>query len=164
MLTKVVADALNDQIKQELYSSYLYLSMSAHCEAENLSGIAHWLRAQSREELAHAMKIRAYMEDRGARVLLQSIDQPPAEFNKPVDLFKQVLEHEKKISSLIHRLYELAIKENDYPTQVMLQWFITEQVEEEKTAEPIVEQLKMVGDSPGQLLMVDRYLGRRGQG
>jgi ferritin len=164
MLTKVILDALNDQIKQELYSAYLYLSMSTHCEAENLGGFAHWLRAQAQEELGHAMKIRAYIEDRGGRVLLQAIDQPPAEFEAPVGLFKQILEHEKKISGCIHRLYELAVKENDYPTQVMLQWFITEQVEEEKTASTLLEQLRMIGGSTGQLMMIDRYLARRGQG
>ena len=163
MLTKVVLDTLNDQIKHELYSSYLYLSMSTHCEEVNLGGFAAWLRLQAQEELGHAMKIRAYIEDRGGRVLLQSIDQPPAEFSTPLELFKQILEHEKHISALIHRLYELSLKENDYPTQVMLQWFITEQVEEEKTAGTIVEQLKMIGESKGQLMMVDRHLGRRGQ-
>jgi ferritin len=160
-MTKVVLEALNDQIKNEIYSSYLYLSMSTHCEAVNLPGFAHWLRLQAQEELTHALKIVKYVEDRGGRVILQVIDQPPAEFASPAALFKDILAHEKHISSLIHKLYALAIKENDYPTQVMLQWFVQEQVEEEKTASEIVEQLKIVGDQSVPLLMLDRQLAGR---
>jgi ferritin len=162
MLSKVVQDALNQQIKDELYSSYLYLSMSAHCETINLPGFAHWMRLQSEEELSHAMKLFDYVNDRGGRVVLQGIDQPPAEFNAPLDIFQQVLEHEQKVTGLIHQLYALALKENDYPTQVELQWFITEQVEEEKSAGEIVEQLKVIGDHSTALLMLDRQLGARG--
>lgn len=162
MLSKVVQDALNQQIKDELYSSYLYLSMSAHCETINLPGFAHWMRLQSEEELSHAMKFFDYVNDRGGRVVLQGIDQPPAEFNAPLDIFQQVLEHEQKVTGLIHQLYALALKENDYPTQVELQWFITEQVEEEKSAGEIVEQLKVIGDHSTALLMLDRHLGARG--
>ena len=161
MPSKVVLDALNEQIKQELYSAYLYLSMSTHCEAVNLPGFAHWLRVQSKEELGHAMKFRGHIEDRGGRVRLQAIDQPPAEFKSPLDMFKQILEHEKKISSLINKLYELALKENDYATQIVLQWFISEQVEEEKNVTALVEQLKMIGESAGALIMLDRHLASR---
>lgn len=160
-MTKAVLDALNAQIKDELYSSYLYLSMSTHCEAVNLPGFARWLRLQAQEELTHALKIVKFVEDTGGRVILQAIDQPQAEFKSPAELFDQVLKHEKHISSLIHKLYGLAVKENDYPTQIMLQWFVQEQVEEEKTASDIVEQLKIIGNQPVPLLMLDRQLGGR---
>lgn len=160
-MTKTVLDALNEQIKDEIHSAYIYLSMSTWCEAANLPGFAHWLRAQTEEELEHAMKLRAYVEDRGGRVVLKAIDAPPTEFKSPLDLFQKVLEHERKISGLIHGLYALAVKENDYPSQIALQWFITEQVEEEKIATGIVEQLKAIGDAPVPLLMIDRQLAAR---
>lgn len=160
-MTKAVLDALNEQIKNEIYSGYLYLAMSTYSEACNLPGFAHWLRVQAKEELEHAMKFRAYVEDRGARVVLKAIEQPPAEFKSPLQMFQQILEHEKKISSLIHGLYALATKENDYPSQIMLQWFIAEQVEEEKTASAIVEQLKLIGEAPVPLIMLDRHLASR---
>jgi ferritin len=164
MISKVVSDAINDQIKNEIYSGYLYLSMSTYCESVNLPGFAHWLRAQSKEEIGHAMKLRSFVEDRDGRVILQAIDQPPADFRSPLDLFKNVLEHEKKVSATIHRLYELALKENDYPTQIFLQWFIQEQVEEEKNATQIVEQLKLTGEQPNGLMMIDRMLAARAAG
>ena len=162
MLNEVVQDAINEQIKNELYSAYLYLSMAAHSEAANLPGFAHWMRLQSQEEVSHAMKLFDFVNDRGGRVVLQAIDQPPVEFESPLDVFKKTLEHERKVTALIHRLYELAVKENDYAAQVMLHWFIEEQVEEEKSAEQIVEALKMIGDKPQTLIMLDRELGRRG--
>jgi len=161
MFSKVMQDAINDQINKELYSAYLYLSMSAYCESANLSGSAHWLRAQAGEEQGHAMKFFGYVHDRGGKVALQAIAQPPAEFASLLDLFEQVLEHERKVTSLINRLYETAIKENDYPSQIVLQWFISEQVEEEKNAALIVEQLKMVGTQGTPLYMMDRQLGAR---
>lgn len=162
MLSKSMLKALNEQINHELYSSYLYLSMSAHFQEANLPGFAHWMALQSKEEYEHAMKIFRYITERNGRVVLDAIDGPPTEFKKPLEVMKQVLEHEKKVSGLINRLYEMAVKEKDYPTQVMLQWFITEQVEEEKTAGDIIEQLKMVGDMPAGLIMLDRQLGSRG--
>lgn len=162
MLSKSMLKALNEQINHELYSSYLYLSMSAHFQEANLPGFAHWMALQSKEEYEHAMKIFRYITERNGRVILDAIDKPPTEFKKPLEVMKQVLEHEKKVSGLINRLYEMAVKEKDYPTQVMLQWFITEQVEEEKTASDIIEQLKMVGDMPAGLIMLDRQLGSRG--
>ncbi len=161
MLTKSVLKALNEQINHEMYSSYLYLSMAAWCEAKNYPGFAQWMKMQSSEETKHAMKIYEFIHDRGAAVTLMAIDQPATEFKSPAKMFEQALEHERKISALVTKLYELAAKENDYPTQVMLQWFITEQVEEEKTAVGIVEQFKMVGESPVSLLMLDRQLGAR---
>lgn len=161
MLSKTLLKALNEQINHEMYSSYLYLSMAAWCESKNFSGFSQWMKMQSSEETKHAMKIYEYVHDRMNSVTLLAIDQPQAEFKSPLKMFELALEHEKKISALITKLYELAVKENDYPTQVMLQWFITEQVEEEKTAVGIVEQLKLVGDSPVSLMMLDRQLGAR---
>ena len=161
MLSKTLEAAINDQIKHELYSAYLYLSMSAYLEANNMPGSARWMRLQSQEETSHAMKFFDYMYDRGNRVVLQAIDQPPAEFGSVLDIFEKALEHEKKVTGLINSIYELAVKENDYPTQVELQWFITEQVEEEKSAGDIVDQLKMVGDHGPSLIMLDRALGAR---
>lgn len=161
MLTKPLLKALNEQINHEMYSSYLYLSMAAYCESKNFPGFAQWMKMQSSEEYKHAMKIYGYIHDRNGSVTLMAIDQPSSDFKSPLKMFEQALEHERKISGLITKLYELAVKENDYPTQVMLQWFITEQVEEEKTAVGIVEQLKLVGDSPVSLMMMDRQLGAR---
>lgn len=162
MLSNTMQKALNQQINDELYSSYLYLSMSAHFQAVNLPGFAHWMMAQSKEEYDHAMKIYGYIHARNGRATLDAIEKPPAEFKKPIDVMKQVLEHEKKVTGLINKLYEMAMKEKDYPTQVMLQWFINEQVEEEKTAGDIIEQLKMAGDATAGLIMLDRQLGSRG--
>ena len=164
MLTTPLLKAINEQINHEMYSSYLYLAMAAYCESKNFPGFAKWMKMQSAEETNHAVKLYDYIHDRGGIVALMAIDQPPAEFKSPLKMFEQALEHERKISGLITKLYELSIKENDYPTQVMLQWFITEQVEEEKTAIGIVEQLKMVGDSPVSLMMMDRQLGARSAG
>lgn len=161
MLKNNIEDALNEQIKNELYSSYLYLSMSAHFESINLSGFANWLRLQYEEEVSHAMKIFKHINDRGGRVILQAIDQPPSDFQSPLHIFENVLEHERQITELINKLYELALNESDYPAQVMLQWFISEQVEEEKMAVEIVEQLKLIGDQGTALLMLDKRLGSR---
>ena len=162
MLSKVVQDTINEQIKNELYSAYLYLSMSAHCEAANLHGCAHWMRVQSQEEVSHAMKFFEFVFDRGGRVVLQAIDQPPVDFKSPLDLFQQTLQHEQKVTGMINHIYDLASKENDYATQTFVQWFITEQVEEEKNASQILEQLKVIGDQPAALFMLDSYLGKRG--
>ena len=161
MLQKSVHDALSTQIKHEFYSSYLYLAMSAHCETKNYSGIAKWLKVQSEEEYGHAMKLFHYVQERGAAVVLQVIDQPPVNFGEPLELFKKVLKHEQKVTTLITALYELAAKEKDYPTQFMLQWFVTEQVEEEKNVTDIIDQIVRVGDTPVSLMMLDRQLGMR---
>jgi ferritin len=162
MFNKAVQNAINEQIKHEFYSAYLYLAMSGYCETINLPGFAHWMRVQYQEELVHALKFFDFVNDREGSVELQAIEQPPSEFQSPLDVFQQSLEHERKISSLIHKLYELAVKEKDYPTQTLLQWFITEQVEEEKSASQVVEQLKMIGNDGGALLLLDRELGARG--
>jgi len=161
MLSQTLQDAINQQVKNELYSAYLYLAMVADFEAKNLPGFAHWMRLQSQEEVSHAMKLFDYVNDRGGRVILEAIDQPPVEFKSPLDSFQQALEHEREVTAMINSLYELAVKENDYPTQIMLQWFIEEQVEEEKNATEVVELLKMVGDHPAGLLMLDRQMAAR---
>ena len=161
MLNPTVQQALNDQVQKELHSAYIYLSMAAYFEAENLAGAASWMRQQASEEQAHAMKIFDFIIDRGGRVALQAIDAPPADFASPLAVFQASYAHEQKVTKSIHDLYALAVKEGDYPTQVMLQWFIDEQVEEEKNASAIVAQLQMVGDSPAALFMIDRQLGAR---
>jgi ferritin len=161
MLNKAVQDAINEQIKNELYSAYLYLSMAAYCESINLPGFAHWMRRQYEEEVTHGLKFFDYLTERGARVTLKAIDQPPADFKSPLAMFQQTLEHEQKVTGLIHDIYALAVRENDYASQVELQWFIKEQVEEEKSASEIVEQLKMMGEHAPSLIMMDRHLGSR---
>ncbi len=162
MLSKKLQDALNEHIKNEFYSAYVYLSMSAHLAALHLPGFARWMRLQSQEEMAHAMKLFDFVLERGGRVVLKAIEQPPGQLQSALDVFQQALKYEQKVTDMIHRLYELAVKENDYATQVMLQWFITEQVEEEGAAGEIVEQLKMIGKEPTALFMLDRQLGGRG--
>ena len=161
MLNHKLQTALNEQIKNELYSAYIYLSMSAYFESINLPGFANWMRKQSQEEVNHAMKIFDFIHERGGRVELQAIDQPPVSFESPLKVFEMALEHEKKVTAMIHDLYKLAEEEKDYPTQVMLHWFIDEQVEEEKSASDVVEQLKRIGDDGVGLLLLDQKLGDR---
>jgi ferritin len=161
MISKSIQDALNEQINFELISAYLYLSMSAHFESQNLSGFANWMRIQYQEETGHAMKLYKYVFDRGGVVTLKAITQPATKFKTPAEIFKQVLKHEQKVTSLINSLYELALKEKDYAAQSFLQWYINEQVEEEKNATDIINMLEMIGDSPVSLIMADRQLGAR---
>ena len=161
VVTQKVQDAINDQIRKELYSAYLYLSMSAHFEAQALSGFASWMRAQAKEEVAHGMKLFGYLHDRGGRVLLQGIQAPPADFGTALSIFQQAYAHEQEVTASIHALYALAAQESDYATQSMLMWFVNEQVEEEKTASEIVAQLEMVGESRTSLLYLDKQLGKR---
>src|SRR5215210_6554996 len=161
MISQSLADALNEQLKQELYSSYLYLSMLAVCVDKNLTGFAHWLRLQADEEREHAMKFFDFIQDRDGRAVLQAIPQPPREFGSPVNLFEQVLAHEQEVTSLIEQLYRKAVAEQDHATQIFLEWFISEQVEEEKTATQILDTLRMAGDNKVALLMLDRELGAR---
>ncbi len=164
MLSDKMVKALNDQIDLELSSAYLYLAMAADCEAQSLPGIARWLKAQFKEEQSHALKLFDYMTDRNGRVTLGPIDKPKAKFGPPLGLFKAVLAHEQKVTAAIHKLYELALTEKDYPTQILLQWYVKEQVEEEKTAEDIIRQLEAVDGKPHLLLMVDHKLGEREAG
>jgi ferritin len=161
LLGKAVEDAMNEQIKNELFSAYQYLSMAAYCESENLPGFAQWMRAQAREETAHAMKFYDFILDRNGRVFLRGIDEPVVAFGSPLEVFERALEHEKRVTTMIHDLYGLAVRESDYASQTFLQWFITEQVEEEKNAGDVVETLKMVGDKSEALFLLDRELGQR---
>jgi len=161
MIKKNLQDALNEQINKELYSGYLYLGMSAHLAEANLPGFANWMRVQFKEEQAHAIKLFEYLLDRGGRVTLKAIAAPPATFGSPLAVFQQVLEHEKKVTGLIHQLYELAEKEKDHALAGELQWFIKEQVEEEKTATDIVENLKRAGAQVSALMFLDGRLGQR---
>ncbi len=160
-MTTAMLNALNEQINQELFSAYLYLSMAAHFEATNLPGMAQWMKVQAHEETIHAMKFYNFIFDRGGKVTLKAIAQPQTELKSPMDIFKQALEHEKKVTSLINKLYEQAQADKDYPAQVMLQWFINEQVEEEKNASDIVARLELIGESKGQLVYLDHELGKR---
>ena len=162
MLSKTVYQALNEQVTHEFYASFLYLSMSAYFDTQNLAGFASWMRKQSDEEREHAMKFFDFINDRGGSVELQAIAQPPSEFQSPLDVFQQALQHEQKVTGLINAIYALAINEKDYATQTMLHWFINEQVEEEKNASQIIEQIKMTGGQTSALLMLDRELGARG--
>lgn len=161
-LSKNLEDAINEQIQAELYSAYMYLSMSAYFESINLSGFAHWMRVQTHEEMEHAMKFYHYVFERGGRVALSAIQQPPVEFESALDVAQKTYAHEQHVTSLIHKLYELAVAEKDHATAVFLQWYINEQIEEENNARTIVERLKLVGDHIQGVLMLDHHLGERG--
>lgn len=161
MLNKKIEEALNSQINAEMYSSYLYLSMSAYFESTGLSGFANWMRAQAQEELMHAMKFYDYVNERGGRVILGPIEAPLSEWESPLATFEATYEHEQKVTGLINDLVNLAMEEKDHATNTFLQWFVTEQVEEEASASEIVNKLKLIGDAPGGLFMLDRELGTR---
>lgn len=161
MASDRVQDALNEQVKHELYAAYLYLSMMNWFEAEALPGFAHWMRHQAEEELAHAMKIVDFINDRGGRVELEAIEKPPVSFGTPLEAMEAALEHEREVTGRIDDLYELARSEGDHPAEVMLQWFVTEQVEEEKSAGDIVDQLHRADGSGGALMVLDQRLGAR---
>ncbi|MCX7805793.1 MAG: ferritin [Planctomycetota bacterium] len=163
MISRKMEAALNEQINAELYSSYLYLSMAAYFESKSLDGMAKWMGIQADEEREHAMRIYKHLVDRGGRVTLKEIAAPPAEWKSPQAVFEAVLEHEKKVTGMIHKLADLAASEKDHAASSMLKWFIDEQVEEEATAARIVEHFRMLGDSRGGLLMLDRELGERGE-
>lgn len=154
-------EEMDAHLNAELYSSYLYLAMSAHFESVNMPGMARWMRRQSEEEYEHGMKFFDFLHDRGGRVQLRAIAQPPVQFQSPLDIFQQALAHEQEVTRKINHLYGRALEERDYAAQVFLQWFVSEQVEEEKTATQIVETLRAVGDDKIGLLMVDRELGGR---
>jgi ferritin len=162
MISKIMQDAMNDQIQKELYSSYLYLSMAAYFADRNLSGFAHWMRVQEAEEREHAMKFYDYILERGGKVLLKAIDAPKTEWKSTLEVAEEVSAHEAKVTASIYALYETALKEKDYPAQVMLQWFITEQVEEEKNAAEIVANLKLIEVGGTAVFVLDHQLGKRG--
>ncbi len=161
MLSKTLLDELNNQIKFEFYSSYLYLAMSAHFDEANWYGFASWMKKQAAEEQEHAMKFLSYVHDRGGAVVLQAIDQPPSQFGTPTEIFAEVLKHEQFVTGRINLLYDLAVKDNDYASQNTLNWFVNEQVEEEKTAGQILDWLKMAGNSPNALFQINNMLASR---
>ena len=160
-LSKRLQDALNEQIKEELASAYIYLSMAAYCESVALPGFAHWMEKQSQEEVAHALKFYSFIHERQGRVELKAIDGPPIEFEGPADVFGKALAHEEYISDRIAKLYAIALEEKDYASFSLLQWFIDEQVEEEASAGEIVDVLKRIGDKGQGLVMLDRQLAQR---
>ena len=161
MINKPMQDAINEQINKELFSSYLYLSMAAYFEAKNLSGFGNWMRVQADEEREHAMKFYNFILETGGKVELKAIEAPKTEWNSNLEVAEEVAAHEAKVTASIYALYELALKEKDYPAQIMLQWFITEQVEEEKNAAEIVANLKMIEERGTAVLMLDKQLGKR---
>jgi len=154
--------AFNRQLNLEFESYYSYLQMSAWFDDHSFPGFSHWMRMQAEEELSHAMKFYDYLLGRGNHVKLLELDSPHREYDSPSAAFATALEHEKKVSRSIQNLYKLATEENDYACFDLLQWFLSEQVEEEESVSQILDQLELAGDDGGALLMLDRELGGRG--
>jgi ferritin len=161
MLKQKIEEALNEQLNAELYSGYLYLSMSAWFQATNLGGFATWMRVQAQEELAHAMKFHDFILERGGKVTLKPIEGPQTEWDSPLSAFEAAYAHERKVTGLINDLVDLAQEERDHATQIFLHWFVTEQVEEEDNANEVVEKIKLMGEATGGMFMLDRELGLR---
>ena len=164
MIKEKILKALNRQINEELYSSYAYLAMSAHFKSASLDGFAHWYRLQSQEEYGHAMKILDYINDRDGKVTLMKIDPPKAAWKAPIEVFKESYEQEVAVSKSINGIVELALAEKDFATNNFMQWFISEQVEEESTASKLLDRMKLIGDNKNGLIMLDRELGMRASG
>jgi ferritin len=160
-LTSDIQEALNNQINMEFASAYTYLSIAAYFEGRSLNGFGHWMRLQYEEENAHAMKFYNFVQDRGGRVVLEAIGQPTADFASPLDAFEQSLAHERKVTASINEIYGLALQKKDYATVAFLKWFVDEQVEEEKNASEMVDRLKLAGDNPNALLLLDSQAGAR---
>jgi len=156
-----IQEAINNQIREEFYSGYLYLSMAAYCGAKTLNGFENWFRVQAQEERDHALGFYNYMLERGGEVKLQALDQPPSSFKGPLELFEAALKHEKHITGKINELFELAANEKDFAFQSFLKWYIDEQVEEEATASEMIDKVKMVGEKGEALYMLDQELGAR---
>lgn len=164
MISKKLQTALNKQIHFEFLSAYEYLAMSAYFDEQGLPGFAHWMRLQSQEEVNHATRLFDYLLDRNGRIALAAIDAPTADFDSPLSVFENALAHEQKVTRSIHDLYSLAVEEGDYPTQTQLHWFIDEQVEEEKSADDAVTRLKLAGNQPSALLLLDQEFANRKPG
>ncbi len=160
-MDKKIATAINKQIQAELYSSYLYLSMAAFCQQQNFKGFASWLQQQAKEEVEHAMKFYNFLQDRDGTVVLLPIAQPPRDFGSPTKVFQLAYAHEKKVTKLIHSLYELAKQGKDYAFEQFLHWFIEEQVEEEANTSEIAAMLEKVGEKGNAIWMLDQKLGQR---
>lgn len=161
MLSKKMAQALNEQINKEMYSAYLYMSMSACSNTMGLKGFANWFMVQYHEEMFHAMKLFEYVQRQGEEVKLEAVKAPPKDFASQLDMFTQTLAHEQFITKSINELMELAVEKKDHATQIFLEWYVTEQVEEEENDNDIIAQLKLIGDNPHALLMLDRELAAR---
>jgi len=161
MIQEKILKILNKQINEELYSSYLYLSMSNYFSSINLDGFAKWMKIQSQEEYAHGMKIYDYILQRDGKAELIKIETPKAIWKSPLEVFQETLKHEQHISGCVNNIINLAIQEKDHATTLFFQWFVGEQVEEEATAVSIVEKMKMVGDNKNGIFMLDRELGQR---
>lgn len=163
-ISQTIQDAINDQINRELSSAYVYLAMSAWADEQNLNGAASWLRLQWEEELVHATKLVDYIAQRGGRLRLKVIPEPPTEYASLLDCFRAVLRHEEDVTVAINNLYDQAAKEKDYATQTLLDWYVNEQVEEENAPAEIISMLELAGDSPSSLLLVDSQLAGRTAG
>ena len=163
-ISQTLQDALNGQINRELASAYVYLAMSAWADEQNLNGAESWLRLQWEEELVHATKLVDYIAERGGRIRLKAIAEPPSQYKDLLDVFRNVLAHEEEVTAAINSIYDLAASEKDYATQTLLDWYVNEQVEEENQPAEIISMLERVGDSSAGLLMVDRHLAGRARG
>ncbi|MDY6930754.1 MAG: ferritin [Halobacteriota archaeon] len=161
MLSESMQEALNNQVNREIFSAYLYMSMSAHSTYIGLKGFANWFMVQYQEEMVHAMKLYDYINDQGGRVTLQVIEEPASEFESPLDMFEKTLKHEQYITESINEIVDLAIEEKDHATNIFMQWYVTEQIEEEGNDNEIISKLKLIGDDGNGLLMLDNELGLR---
>ena len=162
MLNKKVEAAMNDQLQKELQSAYVYLAMSAYTESQSLPGISQWLRAQWEEELDHAMKFYNFIVDRDGRVELKALDAPKTDYGSALEVFEEALRNEQEVTAAINDLYQLVSQERDFASQALLDWFVTEQVEEEASVQQIIDDLKRVGDQGEGIFLLDRELGQRG--
>jgi len=161
MLSKNLEEALNNQINKEFWSAYLYLSMSNHFAVKGLPGMSNWFKAQFSEEQDHALKLSDYLIKKGNKVVLQPIEKVETSWNSPLDAFKNTLEHEKVVTASINSLVKIAREENDYATENMLQWFVNEQVEEEDSAQKVIDALKLIGENHVGVYLLDQELGKR---
>lgn len=161
MLSNAMNKELNNQINAEMFSSYLYLSMSGWFESQGLNGFAHWMRLQAKEETFHAEKLFDFVHERGGRVLLEAIDKPEAEWQSPLTIFKEALKHEELITGMINTLVDISIEERDHATNNFLQWFVAEQVEEEANAGSVVDKLTLIGDDSSGLFALDLEMAKR---
>lgn len=161
MIQERMEQALIRHLNAEIYSAYLYGAMSSYFLSVNLPGFANWMRVQVQEEMLHATKFYDFIHARGGRVILKAIEEPPAQWASSLDAFEAALAHERKVTGLINTLVDLAVEAKDHATQIFLQWFVTEQVEEEDNAQQIIQKINLMGDAKGSLYMLDRELAQR---
>jgi ferritin len=161
MLDPKVEDAINNQINAELYSAYLYYSMAAYFESISLKGFSHWMRIQALEEMTHVQRFFGFVNDRGGRVRLSPVEAPPSEWDSPLAVFEAAYAHEVKVTGLVNQMMDLAVAQSDHATSNFLQWFVAEQVEEEATADDVVQKLKLVDKTEGGLFLLDQEMDKR---